>query len=91
MTKRDDELRGSLERQVARRRRFRPAGPIGLLLTGGTVGLLFIVPLLIGAYLGRWLDSLATAYSARWTVSLIVLGVVIGGYNVYGFLKGLGS
>ncbi|CAJ0780262.1 AtpZ/AtpI family protein [Ralstonia chuxiongensis] len=91
MNKRDEQLRGNLERQVTRRRRFQPAGPIGLLLTGGTVGLLFIVPLLIGAYLGRWLDSLSTAYSARWTVSLIILGVIIGGYNVYRFLKGLGS
>jgi ATP synthase protein I len=36
-----------------------------------------------GAYLGRWLDSLASGYSIRWTVSLILLGVMVGMINVY--------
>jgi ATP synthase protein I len=49
----------------------------------GTLGLLFIVPLIAGAYLGRWLDSLYEGYSVRWTISLIVLGIVVGAVNVY--------
>ena len=49
----------------------------------GTLGLLFIVPLIAGAYLGRWLDSLYEGYSVRWTMSLIVLGIVAGAVNVY--------
>lgn len=65
----------------------RPATWIGLLLYGGTLGLLFVVPIVGGAYLGRWLDTLATGYSVRWTVSLIVLGIVVGGYNVIRFLR----
>lgn len=89
MSERDDQLRERLARQVERRKRFRPAGPLGLVLTGGTVGLLFVVPLLAGTYLGRWLDSLLPGYSVRWTVSLMVLGIAVGGYNVYRFLKGL--
>ncbi|MDN0083925.1 AtpZ/AtpI family protein [Crenobacter sp. SG2305] len=89
MSRRDDNLRDSLKIQLERRRRFKPSGPIGLILIGGTVGLLFVVPLLLGAYLGRWLDSNQSGYSVRWTVSLIVLGIVIGAYNVYRFLKGL--
>lgn len=89
MSRRDEELQRALDKQVERRRRFRPAGPLGLLLTGGTVGLLFSVPLLIGAYLGRWLDLHLAGYSVRWTVSLILLGIVVGAYNVYRFLKRL--
>lgn len=89
MSKPDKQLREALELQVERRRRARPAGPLGLLLTGGTVGLLFTVPLLIGAYLGRWLDLHFEGYSVRWTVSLILLGIGLGAYNVYRFLKGL--
>ncbi|MGJ0517139.1 MAG: AtpZ/AtpI family protein [Methylomicrobium sp.] len=60
---------------------------IGILLYGGTLGLLFVVPIVAGAYLGRWLDTLASGYSVRWTVSLIVLGIAVGGYNVFRFLR----
>jgi ATP synthase protein I len=90
MTERDDSLRRAIDDQVERRRRYRPAGLIGLLVTGGTAGLLFIVPILIGAYGGRWIDAQLSGYSVRWTVSLIILGIAVGGYNVYRFLKELG-
>lgn len=53
----------------------------------GTLGLLFVVPIVVGAYVGRWLDGLSAGYSIRWTLSLIVLGVVIGGLNVYWNVK----
>jgi ATP synthase protein I len=49
----------------------------------GVLGLVFVLPIIGGAYLGRWLDSLVAGYSIRWTLSLIVLGIVIGGMNVY--------
>lgn len=53
----------------------------------GTLGLLFVVPVVAGAYLGRWLDSLAAGYSIRWTLSMIFLGVIIGAINVYLFIR----
>jgi len=53
----------------------------------GTLGLLFVVPVVIGAYIGQWLDSIVEGYSIRWTMSLIVLGVVIGAMNAYLFVK----
>jgi ATP synthase protein I len=53
----------------------------------GTLGLLFVLPVIGGAYLGRWLDSLAAGYSVRWTTSLILLGVFIGAVNVYLFIR----
>ena len=49
----------------------------------GVVGVMFVLPVVVGAYAGRWLDDLYEGYSARWTVSLIVLGVVTGAVNVY--------
>ena len=60
---------------------------IGQTVYIGTLGLLFVIPVIAGAYLGQWLDSLATGYSMRWTLSLILLGVIIGGLNVYLFIK----
>ena len=53
----------------------------------GTLGLLFVLPVIGGAYLGRWLDGLAAGYSIRWTLSLILLGVFIGAVNVYLFIR----
>lgn len=53
----------------------------------GTLGLLLVLPAVGGAYLGHWLDSLATGYSIRWTMSLIVLGLALGAFNVYFFLR----
>lgn len=53
----------------------------------GTLGLLFVLPVIGGAYLGKWLDSLAAGYSIRWTMSLILLGVFIGAVNVYLFIR----
>jgi ATP synthase protein I len=53
----------------------------------GTLGLLFVLPVVAGAYLGRWLDSLAAGYSIRWTLSMIFLGVIIGAINVYFFIR----
>lgn len=48
----------------------------------GTLGLLFILPVIGGAYLGSWLDSRLEGYAVHWTVSLIVLGVIVGALNV---------
>ena len=48
---------------------------------------MFVLPVVGGAYLGYWLDSLAAGYSVRWTVSLLLLGVVVGALNVYLFIR----
>ena len=53
----------------------------------GTLGLLFVLPVVFGAYLGRWLDGMLEGYSMRWTLSLISVGIVVGGVNVYLFVK----
>lgn len=84
-----DKLSKFTRRDIERlkNKAYRPAIWIGILLYGGTLGLLFIVPIVVGAYLGRWLDTLASGYSVRWTVSLIVLGITVGGYNVLRFLR----
>ena len=49
----------------------------------GSLGLLFVVPVVGAAYLGRWIDGMQEGYSMRWTLSLLFVGVLLGGYNVY--------
>jgi len=53
----------------------------------GSLALMFVVPVVAGAYLGRWIDGMFSGYSIRFTVSLIVLGVAIGAVNVYLFVR----
>jgi len=88
MTDRDKlaaETRRDAQRLAQKLRQ--PAGLIGIVLYGGTLGLLFVVPIVAGAYLGRWIDAQQAGYSVRWTISLIVLGIALGAWNVYRFLK----
>ena len=49
----------------------------------GTLGLLMVLPVVGGAYLGHWLDAQAEGYSVRWTMSLILVGLMVGTINVY--------
>ena len=53
----------------------------------GTLGLVLVLPVIGGAYLGLWLDGMADGYSMRWTLSLLLLGVLIGAINVYLLIK----
>ncbi|HLN84300.1 MAG TPA: AtpZ/AtpI family protein [Candidatus Binatia bacterium] len=89
----DDRRTARLEEQVEKQaRRIKQAEKDKRTLLGqtiylGTLGLMFVLPVVGGAYLGQWLDSLTAAYEVHWTVSLIVLGVVVGAVNVYLFLR----
>ena len=84
-----DDLRKQVERQARRMKRAERERPtlIGQTAYIGTLGLLFVIPVIGGAYLGQWLDSLAAGYSVHWTVSLILAGVMLGALNVYLFIK----
>ncbi len=84
-----DELRKEVERQARRMQQAERerATLLGQTVYIGTLGLLMVLPVVGGAYLGRWLDSLAAGYSIRWTVSLIVVGVFVGALNVYLFIR----
>ncbi len=83
------ELRKQVEQQARRMKQAERDRPtlIGQTVYVGTLGLLFVLPVVAGAYLGHWLDTMASGYSVRWTVSLILLGVFIGMVNVYYFIK----
>ena len=53
----------------------------------GTLALLFTVPVLAGSYLGHWLDLQQSGYSYRWTMGGLAAGLVIGGLNVYLYVR----
>ena len=84
-----NDLRKQVARQATRMKKAERERPplTGQTIYIGTLGLLFVLPVIGGAYLGQWLDGLVTGYSVRWTVSLILLGVFVGVLNVYLFVR----
>ena len=87
MTRDDDRLGEQLEKQAKRLHQKRQSSLLGMLITGGTAGLLLTVPLVGGAYLGRWIDEQSPGYSMGWTLNLMLLGLAVGIYNVYVFFR----
>lgn len=83
------ELENRVDRQVERIKRADRERPtlLGQSMYLGTIGVLFVAPVVAGAFVGRWLDEKMAGYTVGWTVSLIFLGVVIGGYSVYLFIR----
>ena len=53
----------------------------------GTLGLMLVLPIVGGAYLGLWLDERLPGYSQSWTLSLLLLGVLVGAVNVFLMLR----
>jgi ATP synthase protein I len=90
MIERDaDELQRRVEQQARRMRQAERDRPtlIGQTVYIGTLGLLLVLPVVGGAYLGRWLDGLQAGYSTRWTLSLLLTGLGVGIANVYFFVR----
>ena len=85
----EDELRKSVEKQVKRMQRADKERPTLLAQSVfmGTLALLFVLPVIVGAYLGNWLDDMAQGYSMHWTMGLMLLGLGIGVVNVYIFIR----
>lgn len=83
------ELRKQVEQQARRMKKAEQDRPtlIGQTIYVGALGVMFVLPVVGGAYLGSWVDGMASGYSVRWTISLILLGVFIGMINVYYFIK----
>ncbi len=85
----DDKLKRRVEEQARRIKQAERERPSLLAQTIylGTLALLFVLPVILGAYLGNWLDNQLPGYSFRWSISLIVLGVALGSLNVYLFIR----
>jgi ATP synthase protein I len=83
------QLQQRIDEQVERLKQAERDRPTLLAQTTyiGTLGLLFVLPVIGGAYLGRWLDGMLAGYSMRWTLSMIFLGLVVGAMNVYLYVR----
>jgi len=84
-----ERLRQSIEKQAQRMTQAEKERPTLLAQTVflGTLALLFVLPVVGGAYLGHWIDSLQAGYSYRWTMSLLMTGLIVGAMNVYLYIQ----
>jgi ATP synthase protein I len=85
----NEQLRKRVEQQARRMKQAEKdrSTLISQTVYMGTLGLVFVLPVVGGAYLGRWLDGLMEGYSIRWTLSMLFLGFIIGAVNVYLFIR----
>ena len=88
-SRQNEQLRQQLKRQSARMKKAEQEQSTLLAQTVyiGTLGLLFILPVVGGTWLGMWLDERASYYSIHWTIGLLLGGLVIGALNVYLFIR----
>lgn len=84
-----EQLKHKVEQQAERMKQAEDDRPTLLAQTRylGTLGFLLVIPVIAGAYLGRWLDEKTGSTSAFWTISLVLAGAVIGMMNVYFFIQ----
>jgi ATP synthase protein I len=86
---RQQQLKNRVDKQIERMKQAEKDRPnlLSQTIYIGTLGLVMVLPIVAGAYLGHWLDGLVAGYSMRWTLSLLMTGVVIGFFNVYFLIK----
>lgn len=89
MQQNHQRLKTSVQLNVQRMKRALEERPTVFAQTAylGTLGVVFVLPVIAGAYLGRWLDSRLPGYSVSWTITLILLGVFVGAVDVYLLLR----
>lgn len=78
-----------IERRQIRLRRARSRGDRTIAIGLGTFGLVgwtIAVPLVLGTLAGLWLDG-KTGSGIRWTLSFMLLGLIIGATNVWSWLE----
>ena len=85
----DMQLKKQVERQarLIRKAEHEQSTLLSQTVFTGTLGLLLVLPIVVGAYFGHWLDGKLDYYSVRWTLGMIMLGVIIGALNVYLFIR----
>jgi ATP synthase protein I len=76
-----DQVRGRAERKLKARRPSNRGVWFGLGMMG-VIGWSVVVPTLLGAALGIWLDRHHPA-GHSWTLSLLIVGLVIGCLNAW--------
>jgi ATP synthase protein I len=85
----DDPLVKNIRLRNQRRERARHEGEptvIGRLAEIGVLGWIIVVPVLIGLFLGRWLDAI-THLQLLFTALLLIAGFVLGFWSAWKWMN----
>lgn len=85
----DERLKRAIETQARRMAQADRDRPTLLAQTVflGTLALLFVLPVVAGAYLGHWVDTQQPGYSYRWTMTGLAAGLALGAVNVFAYIR----
>ncbi|MBC7575658.1 MAG: AtpZ/AtpI family protein [Herminiimonas sp.] len=86
---RDQRFAGKIGAQAARKLSARRVGAGGVWFGLGMMGLIgwsVVVPTLLGAALGLWLDQ-GNPGERSWTLALLVAGLVLGCFNAWHWVE----
>lgn len=89
MTTSDPQWRDAVETDAERLQRAERERP-GLLRQTfhlGTLGFVFVLPVVAATYGGHWIDERLPGYSVRGTLSGLFAGIAFGAINVYLLLR----
>jgi ATP synthase protein I len=82
----NDRLKHRVQLQARRMREAGRRNFVTQLAYLGTLGLMIVLPMVVGAYVGIALDSRQPGYSIQWTLGLILLGLIIGVGSAYAYV-----
>ncbi len=72
-----------IKKKIERMRERREESLWHTLTYVGSVSVVLLFPVVLGAYLGWLLDGQYRAGKISWTITFILLGLMVGIYNVY--------
>ena len=84
-----DPLVASARQKDERRRRWRREGEPSTarrLAEIGVLGWVIVTPMLIGVFLGRWLDR-TFASGIFWTAPLLIIGLAVGAWSAWKWIN----
>lgn len=84
-----DRLLATVRRQRDRLRHWRREGEPSVARFVGQIGVLgwiIVTPILVGLFLGRWLDRMLGS-GLFWTAPLLLVGVVVGCWSAWRWIE----
>jgi len=81
----DDQMAAAARRQSRRRRHWLSEGEPSVARFVGQIGVLgwiIVTPMLLGLFLGRWLDH-RLGTGIFWSAPLLLVGAVVGAYSAW--------
>lgn len=85
----DDHLADNVRVRTERRRRAEAEGEPSVARRLGQIGVLgwmVVVPMLIGIFIGRWLDGLFGT-AVFWTAPLLLVGLALGCWSAWRWMQ----